>query len=45
MLALIGLYAGGLAGRAYKSRLEIFYGDYPTMAAVVATLASSMIGK
>jgi len=33
-LALIVLYAEGLAGRAYKSRLEIFYGDYPTMAEV-----------
>jgi len=34
MLALIVLYVGGLAGRVYKSRLEIFDANYKTMTAV-----------
>jgi 4-amino-4-deoxy-L-arabinose transferase-like glycosyltransferase len=34
MLALIVLYAGGLAGRVYKSRLEILYADHKAIEAV-----------
>lgn len=38
MVALVVLYLAGLAGRVYKSRLEIFDANYKTMTAVARDL-------